>query len=102
MNTNNNVHQDNSYVGRNSPPAKRTHYSGSPVSASEMGNGYNLESILKSWDGTSNVSYGSGEIAHQQLALMRVLSELSQGWWFWDEDKDTVVIFQSYTYRGIA
>jgi len=35
------------------------------------------ELILKSWDGTSNVSYGGGEITHQQLALMRVLSELS-------------------------
>ncbi|WP_243713970.1 hypothetical protein [Nostoc sp. 106C] len=67
-----------------------------------MGNGYNLESILKSWDGTSNVSYGSGEITHQQLALMRVLCELSQGWWFWDEDNDTGVIFQSYPYQGIA
>ncbi|MFK0732238.1 MAG: hypothetical protein ACIWVG_13920 [Gloeotrichia echinulata HAB0833] len=31
----------------------------------------------------------------QQLVLMRVLSELSQGWWFWDEDQDTGVIFQS-------
>lgn len=60
-----------------------------------MGNGYNLESILKSWDGTSDVSYGGGEITQQQLALMRVLSELSQGWWFWDEDQDTGVIFQS-------
>ncbi len=60
-----------------------------------MGNGYNLASILKSWDGTSNVSYGGGEITHQQLALMRVLSELSQGWWFWDEDQDIGVIFQS-------
>ncbi len=62
-----------------------------------MGNGYNLESILKSWNGTSNVTYGSGEITYQQLTLMRILSKLSEGWWFWNEDSDTGVIFQIQT-----
>ena len=59
-----------------------------------------LLSKLQATKVTSNVSYGGGEITQQQLALMRVLSELSQGWWFWDEDQDTGVIFPHLNLQG--
>ena len=62
-----------------------------------MGNGHNLQSILEEWEGNSSVNYGNSEITPEQLHLMRILSKLSQGWWYWDEEHDTGEMFLTLT-----
>lgn len=38
------------------------------------------------WDVSPGKKYGQGEITERQALLLKLLSEESNGWWYWTDD----------------